>query len=737
MRVSASVRALCTFVCLGLLELAFVCLVWTSAAAQSCSGINGPLQVIYAGDDTVAHGTCFNTDHAETACPANPLTVHIDFGQTVDFFQPSAQTLDAHTVTSGTCCSTQDGNFRVPNAGAVFSNTMTSSTNYCVKFDRSSNPAFGNAMGHGTYNFYCEPHGSMMEGVLVVDPDSTTIGLSSGANPSTFGQSVTFTATVTNNSATALPPTGTITFFDGVTAISSALPFSPAGSSGTKTFTTSTLAGGVHSITAVYAGTNGDFAGGTSNAVSQTVNAANTSTALALTAGTNPTTAGQSLTFTASVSNASGTGVIPTGNAVFEDNGTPISTNALDGSGNAALTTSSLAGGTHPITAVYSPANANFNASTSSAINEAVHDFSINISNPSLSVVPNQTATYNGTLSAFGGYSGTITVSCQGSLPSTCTGSSVPLAANAQNVPFTVTASNNAIANFSFDIAGSGPESLTHSVPVTLIVSSFNFGALSPNTVSAVQGNPSGAMTFQVSSLGSFTGEVDMSCVSPPPGVTCFFSNGSSTQALSLTPGQVINDTLVLNTASSVTVGAHSVTVQAVTAAAPAQQQTVTLNETSATLVDAYLFFGHSTSGGFPLVTVNPPFLLDVGSQFSFDVSAVDNQGCLGCDAHNVNVTLVFAEPVVSASATGGSCTTVSPVEISCNLGTITGASPFVKTVTYTVFPLLGRSVDFTAFLSESNSNQDSRNVLSGSVKLRYRPLVRPGSNKVINPNPK
>src|SRR6185369_15784029 len=47
-----------------------------------------------------------------------------------------------------------------------------------------------------------------------VNKASTTTALGSSANPSTFGQSVTFTATVTGQS-----PTGTVTFKDGATAI--------------------------------------------------------------------------------------------------------------------------------------------------------------------------------------------------------------------------------------------------------------------------------------------------------------------------------------------------------------------------------------------------------------------------------------------------------------------------------------------------------------------------------------
>ena len=47
-----------------------------------------------------------------------------------------------------------------------------------------------------------------------------TTTLTSSANPSTFGQSVTFTATVTAGLGT---PTGTVTFYDGTTSLGSVL----------------------------------------------------------------------------------------------------------------------------------------------------------------------------------------------------------------------------------------------------------------------------------------------------------------------------------------------------------------------------------------------------------------------------------------------------------------------------------------------------------------------------------
>jgi hypothetical protein len=74
---------------------------------------------------------------------------------------------------------------------------------------------------------------------------ATTTTLGASVNPSTAGQSVTFTAAVTGNS-----PTGTIQFMDGGATLGAPV----AMSAGLATLTLSTLSAGTHPITAVYSG---------------------------------------------------------------------------------------------------------------------------------------------------------------------------------------------------------------------------------------------------------------------------------------------------------------------------------------------------------------------------------------------------------------------------------------------------------------------------------------------------
>ena len=188
----------------------------------------------------------------------------------------------------------------------------------------------------------------------------TTTTLASSLNPSTWGQSVTFTATVT---ATTGTPTGTVTFIDGSVAMGSA----PLNGSAQASFTISSLIVGSHSITAVYAGS-ASFGSSTSAAITQTVNRAASTTAL--TSSANPSALGQAVTLTATVSGAGG---VPTGAVAFVEGNTSLTTRALNASGQATFTTSSLATGAHNIKAVYG-GDGTFLNSISGALKQTVQN---------------------------------------------------------------------------------------------------------------------------------------------------------------------------------------------------------------------------------------------------------------------------------------------------------------------------------------------------------------------------
>jgi hypothetical protein len=100
----------------------------------------------------------------------------------------------------------------------------------------------------------------------VVGKASSSTTLKSSLNPSTYGQSVTLTASVSGQFGGTV--TGTVTFSNGSTSLGSvSLSGNSAG------LTTTALPSGTDSITAVYGGDT-NFTGSTSNTVSQVVNTA-------------------------------------------------------------------------------------------------------------------------------------------------------------------------------------------------------------------------------------------------------------------------------------------------------------------------------------------------------------------------------------------------------------------------------------------------------------------------------
>jgi hypothetical protein len=93
----------------------------------------------------------------------------------------------------------------------------------------------------------------------VVKKAKTKAALASNHNPSNRNQAVTFTVTVTHD--TAPVTAGTVTFKEGSTVLAGPLALSAAGKA---SFTKSNLAAGSHAITVTYAGT-GNFEGSTDN----------------------------------------------------------------------------------------------------------------------------------------------------------------------------------------------------------------------------------------------------------------------------------------------------------------------------------------------------------------------------------------------------------------------------------------------------------------------------------------
>ena len=180
-------------------------------------------------------------------------------------------------------------------------------------------------------------------------PVATSTSISSNPpNTSTYGSSVTFTATVTPSTAT-----GTVNFMEGTTLLGSGTL-----SGGIATTSTTALTAGSHSITAVYGG-DANFATSTSSTLSQTVNQVPTTMSISAPAVTYNANGIVTVTVTSSVSSA------VTGSVSLSVDGAAATTQTLsNGSASFTITSPSVAASPgHTLSASYA-AQGNFGASS-------------------------------------------------------------------------------------------------------------------------------------------------------------------------------------------------------------------------------------------------------------------------------------------------------------------------------------------------------------------------------------
>jgi hypothetical protein len=221
----------------------------------------------------------------------------------------------------------------------------------------------------------------------IVNPASTATNLNVSPASPVLGQQVTLTATVTPTGAGTGTPTGSVVFYDGQILLGS-VPLNAAD--------VATMSGlhppvGAHAYSAVYSG-EFDYAGSTSNTVNTTVGGIATTTSLG--SSSNPSQFGAPVTFVATVMPASNAGPGPSGTVTFTDGASTLGSGPVTLTGTtytASLSVSSLAVGSHSITATYGGATS-YVGSASSALNQTVTKATTTISA--------QTATSGGSMTA-------------------------------------------------------------------------------------------------------------------------------------------------------------------------------------------------------------------------------------------------------------------------------------------------------------------------------------------------
>ena len=198
--------------------------------------------------------------------------------------------------------------------------------------------------------------------------NATTTTVSSSASPSSFGQPVTFKATVANATVPGgTTPTGAVQFVIDGASYGQTVPLS----GGTASINDAALAAGSHTITAVYQPV-GTFAGSTSASFKETITVDATTTTVSSSASSS--SFGQPVTFTATVANATVPGgSTPVGSVQFKIDGAAYGTPVTLSNGMAVISDAALAAGSHTIAATFLPSTGSFSTSTSPTGTQAVN----------------------------------------------------------------------------------------------------------------------------------------------------------------------------------------------------------------------------------------------------------------------------------------------------------------------------------------------------------------------------
>jgi CSLREA domain-containing protein len=318
---------------------------------------------VAANDATVTPVDLFDTT---TTLGAAPAAGSWNVGQSVTFTATVAPNPANATTVTGTVVFKDNGTAIAACNGATGVTISAGAAQCVVTFGSGAHSVQAFYSGDGNY----DPSTSNTLSQGAVNQSGTTTSVTSSLNPSVVTQSVTFTATVTSNTGFSGPPTGTVTFKDGVNTISCTGGNQTLNGSAVATCQISTLTVGNHTITAVYNGdTNFTTSTGSLTAANgqngnpQVVNQAGAT--VTLVSSLNPSLVTQNVTFTGTVSSNGGLGGTPTGTLTFKDGGSPITCSNGGGQtlsgGVGTCQIATLSAGNHTITVDYS-GDTNFSA---------------------------------------------------------------------------------------------------------------------------------------------------------------------------------------------------------------------------------------------------------------------------------------------------------------------------------------------------------------------------------------
>jgi hypothetical protein len=245
----------------------------------------------------------------------------------------------------------------------------------------------------------------------------------------------------------------------------------------------------------------------------------------------NPQTYGQSVTFTATITPVPAETQAMTGSVQFFDGANLLGTESVSSSRTAALTTASLAAGSHNICGVYS--GDSYYAGSTGCMTETIEQAVLTVSAddktmPQGGPLPALTASYNGFVNG-----DTFATCCTGApaLSTTATASSPPGA-----YPIDISQGTLAAANYTFTFVNG-----------TLDVLAATFSLSATPATQTVTGGGAASYTIALTSENNFAGTVALSCAGAPSDAACTFAQSS----LTLTAGGTAQTTMTVATTAA------------------------------------------------------------------------------------------------------------------------------------------------------------------------------------------
>jgi polygalacturonase len=476
-----------------------------SAGAGSLSvtlaGGSHSLTAVYSGDTTFVTST--STVKALAVATASTMTGLTSLPTTVTAGQTAALTA---TVTGVSGQATPTGTVSFTDGVTSLGNASLNGAGVAMLTATLSTPGSRTiTASYGGDGNYAVSSGNTM--VMVVS-GTTSTALTAPAT-AVFGTGVSLSAKIT---ATGGTPTGTISFYDGTTLLGTAPVASNAAS-----LTGVTLAGGMHSLTAVYSG-DSVFPASTSTASMFTVTTAATTTGLSAAPAT--VVAFSALNLTATVTGVSGQ-VTPSGTVTFSVGATVLGTGQLAG-GVATLATSLSTTGSQTITAAYG-GDTNYGVSSGTApVVATVAPTVTTLALSSPTVFNGGTVTLTATVTP--ATTGTVSFVSGGTVLGTGTVNALGVATFVYTAPAGVVGAMAVTASY----AATGPFAASVSAAAQLTVSAAFVASESTGAVTIAAGS-SGMVNLVLTPGAGFTGTVALACSSPVTYVTCSVSSANVT----------------------------------------------------------------------------------------------------------------------------------------------------------------------------------------------------------------